>query len=366
MQLKFDLAEATAKALGMTVQAVAEEIWNLATWIEEQGNHGQSLRTIRAQGFKALYLESDNGPAEYKDVWQGLVFYTEENGWQVRKNPHWSTVWATRYGHLAEKRAAEVREWQCRAEKKKAEDAARPRRTEERGPEGAWSALTTHQVGARWALCTTITNQLRNEYHGSRLHNLDNLLKYVAAIWIEQEAAAWQELQFRAAIKDRDALKIVRGREQHELIRSYFTQAQFEAIKTSALALAQIEPADPMPFVPRVVHVHSHAWANTPERERVYIGRNRKPFKDQGWGNPYTVERNGRLEAIAMYEADLLSDADKLRRLYDLRGKRVLGCWCKARRPGDSDEPCHGDILVNYAALADEGLDALIERAGRG
>jgi hypothetical protein len=67
-----------------------------------------------------------------------------------------------------------------------------------------------------------------------------------------------------------------------------------------------------------------------------------------------------------MYEADLLSDADKLRRLYGLRGKRVLGCWCKARRPGDWDEPCHGDILVRYAALNDAELDAFIERAEGG
>lgn len=68
----------------------------------------------------------------------------------------------------------------------------------------------------------------------------------------------------------------------------------------------------------------------------VYIGRG------SIWGNPFTVGMYGRKGAIQKYRQWLETQPHLVKKIPDLKGKR-LGCWC---RPF----PCHGDVL---AALAD-------------
>lgn len=118
--------------------------------------------------------------------------------------------------------------------------------------------------------------------------------------------------------------------------------------------------------VTRVVNVQSQAWRDTPESERVYIGRNTSPgFIDLGWGNPYKVNAHGtRDEVIAKYRADLVKDPVKLAKVRGLRGK-ALGCWCKAKDEHDVDQACHGDVLAELAGLPDEQLQKLIDKAIR-
>jgi hypothetical protein len=111
----------------------------------------------------------------------------------------------------------------------------------------------------------------------------------------------------------------------------------------------------------KLINIKSKAYKNTPEPQRVYIGRSIRRHKNQGWGNPYlldteTKKRDGsREEVIAKYRDYLLTRADLLTRIPELRGK-TLCCWCKP-------EACHGDVLVELAALSDQALEALIAQA---
>jgi hypothetical protein len=68
----------------------------------------------------------------------------------------------------------------------------------------------------------------------------------------------------------------------------------------------------------------------------VYIGR---PSK---WGNPFVIGRDGtRAEVVAQYRRWLLTQADLLAALPELKG-RTLGCWC-------APHACHGDVLAELA-----------------
>jgi hypothetical protein len=73
----------------------------------------------------------------------------------------------------------------------------------------------------------------------------------------------------------------------------------------------------------------------------IYIGREHPAgYARSKWANRYMVGRDGdREECIALYEADLRADPEKMRQaVRELSGKR-LGCWC-------APAPCHGDVLV--------------------
>lgn len=90
----------------------------------------------------------------------------------------------------------------------------------------------------------------------------------------------------------------------------------------------------------RVVHVNSEEWRNTPEDQRVYIGREnrRRGFKASKWENPYRLsEGYTRAEVINRYRQHI-KGRSFIGDIEELRGK-VLGCWCKP-------EACHGDVLV--------------------
>lgn len=89
----------------------------------------------------------------------------------------------------------------------------------------------------------------------------------------------------------------------------------------------------------------------------VYVGRAnpRRGLAESAFGNPYRVDVDGtRAEVIEKYRSWLLGRHDLLRRLHELRGRR-LACWCKPL-------PCHGDVLADLVD-ADEVLDDL-EAAG--
>ncbi len=70
----------------------------------------------------------------------------------------------------------------------------------------------------------------------------------------------------------------------------------------------------------------------------IYIGR------PSIFGNPYSVEKYGREEAISKFDAyftmRLLTDDDFRAKVGALKGKR-LACFCKPL-------PCHGDIIKEY------------------
>lgn len=94
---------------------------------------------------------------------------------------------------------------------------------------------------------------------------------------------------------------------------------------------------------PRILN--RHVIKTTPEGA-VYIGR---PSK---WGNPFVVDRDGtREEVITKYRDWLFTSRPDLRldSRRELRG-RDLVCWC-------SPLPCHGDVLLEVANLAEGDKD---------
>jgi hypothetical protein len=86
----------------------------------------------------------------------------------------------------------------------------------------------------------------------------------------------------------------------------------------------------PLPSDPHVLNIR-HYKPNG--NDTVYIGR---PSK---WGNPYTVEKYGRTQAIQLYEQHLIS-SKLVKQVSKLRNK-ILLCYC-------SPKPCHGDVLAKY------------------
>ena len=80
---------------------------------------------------------------------------------------------------------------------------------------------------------------------------------------------------------------------------------------------------------PLVVHCKKH-------RYDIYCGR------PSEWGNPFEIGKDGtREEVIEKYRVWLLTNADLMGRIPELKGK-VLGCWC-------APLPCHCDILAGLA-----------------
>lgn len=79
----------------------------------------------------------------------------------------------------------------------------------------------------------------------------------------------------------------------------------------------------------------------------VYVGR---PAFQGGWrlpaspwANPFRLQRvGGAAKAVELYAAWLPAQAELMRRLPELRGKR-LGCWCA------QGSPCHARHLAGLA-----------------
>jgi len=88
----------------------------------------------------------------------------------------------------------------------------------------------------------------------------------------------------------------------------------------------------------------------------VYIGRSGKGVHSI-WGNPFS--RGTRESNIAKFEAYLLETPELIRKLPELRDKR-LGCFCK---PKD----CHGDVLKRFLdTFSDEQLVLLAQQLENG
>jgi hypothetical protein len=108
----------------------------------------------------------------------------------------------------------------------------------------------------------------------------------------------------------------------------------------------------------RVVHVNSDEWKNTPEEQRIYIGRAvpRRGFKASKWANPFVIGRDGtREEVVKKYQDYLEQHPELVYHLEELRDK-TLGCWCGI-------ELCHGDVLVALLGKIDRGLEQMVRKS---
>ena len=107
----------------------------------------------------------------------------------------------------------------------------------------------------------------------------------------------------------------------------------------------------------------------------IYIGRDFRGYRDQGFGNPLHLRREtplARAEVLVTYWGWLNCDVPKARsvrrriRAGELTGK-VLGCWCAGKGL------CHGHVLAGLAANRVEivrswvaDLDEWAQEAARG
>ena len=72
----------------------------------------------------------------------------------------------------------------------------------------------------------------------------------------------------------------------------------------------------------------------------VYIGRPMRGYRDEGWGNPFKIGRDGnRGEVIEKYRAWLRDHPELQAHARQELGGKTLGCWC-------APLPCHGDVLL--------------------
>ena len=82
----------------------------------------------------------------------------------------------------------------------------------------------------------------------------------------------------------------------------------------------------------RIQRKRTKGWKMPPGA--VYVGR------PTIWGNPWSVEKYGRDEAVRMYRDEIMHDLPGA--LTQLRG-RDLACWCRL------DQVCHADVLIELA-----------------
>lgn len=346
--------------LALDIHAVAEHI-------EGFGNRSIDTDILRERKLPVYFLREEVA----KPVLDGIMFYNKEwDGWQCRKNPYWLDVWCARFARLEHPEVQRIAgDWTAIKAKREADaaEAARPKRESEEFEQGQWKDFETEQVGQRWAIARLTELYFYHQRFDARYRGdwRDNPIGYLMHVARKACERCESELIYRGAMGDVDAKRIL-----GEGVLRYFTQEELIEVEAARALPWSLTPKNPLPFVPKVVHVRSSEWVNCDESERVYIGRNMREFKDEGWGNPHKVGDSdaSRLEAVELYRQELLTNAEQLHKLDDLRGKRVLGCWCKDagrhyKNWSEHDKPCHGDVLVDLLALPTEELEKLIARA---
>lgn len=239
-----EAVEAIAKLLEMTPQQLGADIWQLASTIEGQGNKGYSLDQLEKfaerEDLKVVtYMLRD---PLHQDCYAGILFEAhgsgsrgrrrrfEAEGWMVRKNPHWRSVWMTLYGETQPELLAAYQ--QAEADRIAADEAERQRkllRPVETSPGAAFAELSTVQVGHRYAVAHILYAQLEQRWRArrwdvplpaedepkkrSRSHEvdrLDSMDAYSANVWDEQQRLMTNELKYRAdVLQDEQAREIL-------------------------------------------------------------------------------------------------------------------------------------------------------------
>ena len=85
----------------------------------------------------------------------------------------------------------------------------------------------------------------------------------------------------------------------------------------------------------RVQRKRSKGWRQP--AGAVYVGR---PTR---WGNPFSVERYGRYEAVRLHREWLLAQPALVADVHRELAGRDVACWCPL------DQECHGDLLLEIA-----------------
>ena len=257
--------EAIAKLLEKTPQQLGEDIWNLASVIEAQGNKGYGLDELEKFGERddlkvETYMLRD---ALHRDCYAGILFEArgggsrgrrrkwEAEGWMVRKNPHWITAWLGLYGETNPERRAFYE--QAEAARLAAEEAERQRkllRPVEQSPGAAFAELSTVQVGHRYAVACVLYAQSKRRWHDRRwqvpeppedepkksqsheVDRLDSMDAYITNVWDEQQALMKAELVYRANVLDDEQARqiLAKGVNYFYARDAYFTMTDSELL----------------------------------------------------------------------------------------------------------------------------------------
>jgi hypothetical protein len=387
--------EAIAAEFGKSLEELALDVHKVAAYCEETGNRGLSTRQLEQQGLPTYFL-----PPDHKNAYEGILFHNSDedvDGYQCRKKPHWRDTWNTLYGDLPA--CVELaRDWESIKRTREAQEAEakRPKRKSEKWARGEWKQFDTHSIGLHYAFAALMGERFEHDWREEFPRGVKaDMSRFRLAVWVGVQRELKDELIFRFRLGDLNAKQILHVDEKdlerfrkmdymsepehwaveqaansYKALYLYYTDEQVKAIRQGEAWPIDFEPMSPIPAIPKVVHVRSSEWTTIPEAERVYIGRNNRGFKDIGWGNPHKVSDGGYLEAVELYRQEIVRDPVRLKKLDELRGVRVLGCWCKSKGDNgywpDADNPCHGDVLVNLLAMPEEALNELILIAEEG
>lgn len=254
--------EAIARLLETTAQQLGADIWQLASTIEGQGNKGYSLGDLEkfAEREDLKVVTHMLRDALHRDCYAGILFEAhgsgsrgrrrrfEAEGWMVRKNPHWRSVWMALYGETQPELLAAYQ--QAEAERLVAEEAERQRkllRPVEESPGVKFEALSTVQVGHRYAVASILCLQAERRWQdrrwdkplppedepkkreGIEVERYDSMDWYMFCVWDEQAQLMRRELEHRATnLQDILAYEIVR-----EGISYFYTRAAIHRMEES-------------------------------------------------------------------------------------------------------------------------------------
>ena len=258
--------EAIAKLLEKTPTQLADDIFSLAVLIEAQGNKGYELSDLanlaKREDFAAQVQTYFLMDKLHADCYAGILFYAagggshgrrrryEAEGWMVRKNPHWKTTWLTLYGDTNSAHVADIQ----RAEQERiaAEEAERQRkllRPVEDSPGVKFEALTTLQVGHRYAVACILCLQAERRWQDRRwekplppedepkkrgsieVERYDSMDWYMFCVWDDQAHLMRRELEHRATnLQDTLADELVR-----KGIRYFYTRSAVQRMQESDL-----------------------------------------------------------------------------------------------------------------------------------
>lgn len=250
---------AIAKLLEKTPTELGEDVWNLATVIETQGNKGYGKSDLAAFAQRDdLKIETYMLRELHKDCYDGILFYAngskkwEAKGWVCRKNPHWKVKWMELYGDTNPERLAEFQ--RAEQERLAAEEAERQRKLARPTEECAgvkFEDLTTLQVGHRYAVAHIMIAQASRRWRQRRwdvplppedepakkrgtteTDRYDSMDWYMVSVWDEQAHVLIKELDYRAnVLGDEQAQAIVSAAGVHY----FYTYVSIERMTDSEM-----------------------------------------------------------------------------------------------------------------------------------
>jgi hypothetical protein len=200
-----EVIENIAKLLEKPLSELGRDIYTIAAFCEEKGNKGYTVGQIE-QFAKAEKRELPTYflKEEYEAIYLDILFYKREDrhsdfyGWMIRKRPNWRIGWRTLWGREVPELKTVVDEWESAETKKAEEEAAKPKRKNERFPQGDFESFTTIQIAYRAACMDVLYQRYERRYHQQRVSEWkDSPAGYLHNIYRQQWFLLIEELSYR-------------------------------------------------------------------------------------------------------------------------------------------------------------------------